>query len=120
MANSQKPVSQNLIDMVNDIILLYTTFPDQNTADEICRQLAEERLIACANIFSPMTSHYWWKDQLEKSSEIPAILKSKKRLFPQIESRLKALHPYEVPCLIELPTDRVSQDYERWLLSQLS
>lgn len=103
----------------NDIILLYTTFPDQKTAEKICHQLVESRVVACANILSPIKSVYWWKGKIENSNEVPAILKTKSALYAQLLDRLQALHPYEVPCLIEIPTDRINPAYSQWLRSEL-
>lgn len=103
----------------NDIILLYTTFPDQTTAEKICAALVQERLVACVNIHSPIKSMYWWKGQLENSNEISAYLKTTAEKFVPVRERLKALHPYEVPCLMEIPIDRVNPAYAQWLKTEI-
>lgn len=105
--------------MSDPIVLLYTTFPNAKVAEQICSQLVQERVIACANILSPLTALYFWRGKQEKAQEIPALLKTTRRMFVQVELRLKALHPYEVPCLIEVPTGLVGRDYESWLRSEL-
>ncbi len=103
----------------NDIVLLYTTFPDQKTAEKICEELVSTRLIACANIMSPIKSLYWWKGKVENTAEVPAYLKTTKAMYSKLLDRLTAIHPYEVPCLIEIPAERVNPAYAQWLRSEI-
>lgn len=104
---------------MSEFSLFYATFPDEKTALEISRSLLNERLIACANLLSPMRSLYWWKGQIEESGEIAVIFKATKIHAEALESRFLALHPYETPCLMEIPVDRVSTDYGEWLRDSL-
>lgn len=103
----------------NDIILLYTTFPDQQTAEKICQELVLSRVLACVNIMSPSKSIYWWQGKVEQSNEVPAYLKTTAASYPKLLDRLQGLHPYAVPCLIEIPIDRVNPSYAQWLRSEV-
>ena len=57
--------------------IVYITASSREEAEKISRVLLEERLIACANIFDPVTSLYWWKGEIRKDAE--ALLKKVKR-----------------------------------------
>lgn len=105
---------------IDPIILVYTTFPSVESAESVCGQLLSWRLIACANIRGPMTSLYWWKGKIEKATEIPAILKTQKSRLSTLFDRIKTLHPYEVPCMIALPVEKVNRDYELWLKAEMA
>ncbi len=103
----------------DDIVFIYVTFPDPPTAEKICRELIGVRVIACANILAPMKSIFWWKDTIETGSEIPTLLKTTAELYPQAREKIQSLHPYQVPCIVELPTDRIHPAYAEWLTSEL-
>lgn len=43
------------------------------------------------------------------------VIKSVSTRFPELEMRLKSLHPYAVPEIIALPVTSGSADYLSWL-----
>jgi periplasmic divalent cation tolerance protein len=94
---------------------LYCTVPDPETARSISDTLVNERLAACCNIVPEMTSVYRWKNKVEVDSELLLIIKSRSSLFPQIEKRIKNLHPYSVPEIIALPIKNGSVEYLKWM-----
>ena len=75
------------------------------------------RLIACANYY-PMDSVYWWEWQLTSASEIMTIYKTRTELVPQIQEKIKSLHKYVVPCIIQLAEVSANQAYEDWIDSE--
>jgi periplasmic divalent cation tolerance protein len=99
-------------------VILYTTIDNLNIGKKIVKKLLEERLIACANIF-PITSYYWWNNKIEKGKEYGIFLKTKKEKYQTIEKKIKELHPYEVPCLLELNINRGYKKYLDWLAKEL-
>lgn len=97
------------------LALYYAVFPDVGTAERICRQLIEEKRLACANLLPAHQAIYPWKGQVESSTEIPAILKGDSSRHADLETRYLELHPYEVPCLIRLSVDGVNAEYGHWV-----
>ena len=100
---------------MSDIVFIYTSAPDVETAKIIARAAVEERLAACANILPHMESIYRWKGKIEEAREVVLILKTRAVLFDKLEARIKALHPYECPCIISLPLACGSSDYLAWI-----
>lgn len=100
---------------MTDICLIYTTCPDENTAQVIAEILLSERLVACTNTFPVVSSSYWWQGRIESSKECVMILKTTTALKSQLETRFLELHPYEVPCFLELPVQSGSEGYLQWL-----
>jgi periplasmic divalent cation tolerance protein len=94
---------------------VYITCPDRSVAETIARACISERLAACANIGSPITSLYTWKGALETAEEIPLHLKTRAALFDKLSFRVKSLHPYETPCIIAIELVAVEADYAAWL-----
>lgn len=65
-----------------------------------------------------MKALYLWQGALEESTETPVLLKGCKSNFRSIQAIVDELHPYEVPCLIELPTGEIHPRYKQWLVSE--
>jgi len=102
----------------NYIIVLVTT-ADKTEAEKIAQTLLKEKLIACANIISPVTSFFHWKGTIEKADECLMVIKSRIDLFPKLVERTKGLHSYEVPEVLALPIVEGSQAYLHWMAETL-
>ena len=100
------------------IIVLVTTASKQE-AQKITQHLLSERLIACANIVGPVSSHFHWSGKLEKAEEYLILMKSRRDLFRALSESVKAVHSYEVPEIIALPVVDGSKAYLDWLDSCL-
>jgi periplasmic divalent cation tolerance protein len=97
-----------------EFVTLYTTFPDEDTARRVCRTLVAEGWVACANLL-PMQSIYKWEEKIEEEGEVAALLKTRAELIAQIEARLTAEHPYEVPALVVWPIVAGHGPYLDWI-----
>jgi periplasmic divalent cation tolerance protein len=85
-----------------DLILILTTMPDDDRARALARTLVDEGLAACVNVQAPMTSIYRWRGNVEEEAERQIVIKTARERLPDIEARLRALHPYDLPELIVL------------------
>ncbi len=94
-------------------IMVYTTHPNQPTANQIIETMTIEKLVACGNSF-PITSAYWWKGIVEREGEWVAILKTIPENWESVQLRIQELHPYEVPCIIKMEVE-ANQAYENWI-----
>ena len=82
--------------------------------------LVEERLAACVNILPAMRSVYGWKDAVERADERQCVIKTTRRASPQLEARIRELHPYDVPEFVVDPDHPGSADYFSWLADSTS
>lgn len=89
--------------MQSKYAFLYTTFGSKESGVQFSKLLLEEKLIACANLGEAITSYYMWEGNIEESQEWPLWLKTTKNAVPNIIQKLKEHHPYDCPCLIEIP-----------------
>lgn len=96
--------------------ILISTVPDPITAEKLSRTLVEERLAACVSVMGGVRSTYWWKGKIETAQEVQLILKTRASLVPALSARLKQLHPYEVPEIVEIKPDSIDPRYLSWLL----
>ena len=105
--------------MRNSYIIIIVTTASREEAETIVQRLLEARLIACANIIGPVSSHFHWSGKIEKAEEYLIIMKSRQDLFEKLSEAVKALHSYEVPEILALPVVEGSKAYMDWLGSCL-
>lgn len=96
-------------------LLVFSTFPDIETARQIGTSLVESQLAACVNLIPSVESIYRWQGKVERSGEALAIFKTTAALYPAFETRLKQLHPYEVPEIVALKPEHVAANYAKWV-----
>lgn len=105
----------NAKDSDGDVVFAYVTAGSPEEARRIGRALVEERLAACANILDGMTSIYRWQGAVEEATESVLIAKTRAALFEPLAVRVRELHSYDVPCVVELKVDRGNPAYFDWL-----
>jgi len=101
---------------VTGFIQISTTLPERPQADEISRQLIDQRLAACVQVSGPQGSHYRWQGKIEHSEEWLLTAKARAEDFAAVAESIRRLHPYEVPEIIAVEIAAVSADYQRWLV----
>lgn len=99
----------------DSFLLIFSSCPDQQTADRIAQVLVAEKLAACVNIFPGVTSVYEWKGRIERDQECSLLIKSRRACYERLQSRLIELHPYELPELIAVPVTEGSSGYLKWV-----
>lgn len=98
-----------------DFVLAYITAGSRDEALRIGRALVEERLAACANVLDGMTSVYRWNGAVEEAPEAVLIAKTRAALFDRLAERVRALHSYDTPCVVEIKLGRGNPGFLGWL-----
>ena len=101
--------------MESEFIQVLTTTENEQDAEKIARALVEKRLAGCVQIIGPIKSIYWWKEKVETAKEWLCIVKTKERLFEEVEKSIREIHPYETPEILAIPIIKGSEDYLNWL-----
>lgn len=96
-------------------LLVLCACPDGVAAADIARALVTEGLAACVNRTAPVTSVYRWQDRLCEEAEQLLVIKTTPARYAALETRLRALHPYEVPEIIAMPVTFGFEPYLAWL-----
>ena len=97
---------------------VYIAAPDRDTALAIARTLVEERLAACANLIGPIASVYRWEGRVHAEGEVALIAKTTEARLAALIARVKALHPYQVPCIVAWPIAAGYAPYLEWISSE--
>lgn len=101
--------------MTTDVVLVFTTAPAGPQAEHIARALVDERLAACVNVTSTLTSIYRWHGGVEREHECQLVIKTTRGRVAALEARLKALHPYELPEFLVVAVAEGSPAYLDWV-----
>jgi periplasmic divalent cation tolerance protein len=96
-------------------IVVMITAPSSAVGESVANALLEKRLIACANILSPILSLYTWEGKFNRDNEVMLVCKTRAALLDQIIPAVQAIHPYQVPEIIALPLLGGSKDYLDWI-----
>jgi periplasmic divalent cation tolerance protein len=98
--------------------IAFVTAPDPETAAGIARTLVEERLAACVNLVPGVRSIYRYEGRVHDEAETLLIVKTRADLGAELEARVRALHPYDVPEVLRLAADGGSAPYLAWVLEE--
>ena len=101
-----------------DVLMVYTTFPDIHSAKRIARELVAAKLAACSNIFDGVTSIYEWDGELVEEGEIVVLFKTTSGRFNELSIELRRRHSYETPAVIGYQAMHVDESYLAWLRHQ--
>ena len=101
-----------------EVLLVMSSLPDQAAAQQLARTLIERRLAACVSVLAPCTSVYRWKDKVEEAIEVPVLIKTTAGRYAELESALRALHPYELPEIVAVPVLRGLPAYLDWVAGE--
>ncbi len=102
----------------DQVLLVVSTLPDEDSAKELAAALVESRLAACVNVLAPCASVYRWQGTVENAVEIPVLIKTTARQYDELESMLRARHPYELPEIVAVPVSHGLPDYLDWVVAQ--
>ncbi|MEO5340449.1 MAG: divalent-cation tolerance protein CutA [Magnetococcus sp. MYC-9] len=103
--------------MATGMALVWTTLPGEALANSVAETLVEEKLAACVHVLPGGRSCYRWQGEIHRDAEWTLLIKTRESLYPWLEPRLLALHPYECPEILMTPVLRSLPAYGEWLLA---
>jgi periplasmic divalent cation tolerance protein len=99
--------------MADELVVLVTCSAEE--ADKLAQVVVEEHLAACVNIIPKIKSVYFFEGKLCKDDETLLIMKTVRHKFSLLETRIRALHSYQVPEIISVAIELGSGAYLEWL-----
>ena len=105
---------------MTEILIVFTTFAEEQDAVRVVRGLLEERLIACGNLLPGARSLYHWEGRLEDQRETLVLMKTRKQDWTALLSRLHELHPYQTPECVAVRVAAGAPKYMAWLEAALA
>lgn len=99
-----------------EVLVVFCTCPDTDTARRIAGQLVRDRLTACVNILPGITSVYEWQDEICEDAEVLLLIKTTQAGFAVLRDAIVAAHPYELPEVIAVPVSAGLPGYLDWVV----
>jgi periplasmic divalent cation tolerance protein len=101
--------------MNEQVILAFSSCPDETTAAALAKALVEEGLVACVSRLPAMQSTYVWDGVLKDEAEVLLIIKTVASTLPALTARLVQLHPYDLPELVTIAVNGGNEPYLAWV-----
>ena len=98
-----------------EFVVVLTTFPATGDVEAFASTLVQERLAACVNVLPNVRSIYTWEGKIERADERQLLIKTRTDRVHDLETRLKALHRYEIPEFLVIPVMDGSREYLAWI-----
>lgn len=105
---------------MTDKRIVFSTAGSQEEAQKIARELVERRLAACVNVIGPISSTYWWRENVEISEEWLLIVKTSADQFASVSRWIKELHSYDLPECIAIEIMDGSREYLDWIAASMT
>jgi periplasmic divalent cation tolerance protein len=94
--------------------IVLCSFPSEEVAEKVSVSIVKGRFAACAQRL-PIRSAYWWRGRVETADESLVLFKTLPKQVGALFRRLKVLHPYEVPEIVEIDVARAEAGYLAYL-----
>ncbi len=102
----------------NELLIVLCTVPDETTAEKLAKGLVEQRLAACVSAVPGLKSVYRWRGKIETDAEIQLLIKTRRGRYDELAAWIRANHPYDVPEIVALAAEGVSDSYLAWAVAQ--
>ncbi|MBX9947523.1 MAG: divalent-cation tolerance protein CutA [Candidatus Obscuribacterales bacterium] len=100
---------------MSEEVVVFVTCPAM-ASQHFAEQLIESNVAACVNILPAIKSVYRWENKLTvDDGEALLIIKSSLAVWSDLESKIRAIHSYEVPEIICVPIVKGHEPYLNWL-----
>ena len=96
------------------MFIAWTTVAKRPDADRLATSAIARNLAVCVQIDGPITSHYRWQGQDERSEEFRLAFKCLPSHLAPLEEHVLATHPYDTPEWVVVQAERVGEKYLSW------
>ncbi len=97
-------------------ILIYVTCGEEKEAMNIAKELLSCELAACANIIPQTKAIFKWEGVIQEQFETILILKSQKARLKEVIEKVKAIHSYDLPCILSIQIEDGNAKFLEWVL----
>ncbi|MCH8347447.1 MAG: divalent-cation tolerance protein CutA [Proteobacteria bacterium] len=106
--------------MSHTLKILYVTCDSVERAENLCRTLVSERLIACGNIIPGVRSIYRYQGKIHEDSEAAVLMKTSAEKAPAAMKRITELHSYDIPAVEVWAVEDAPEPFRKWVLEETS
>ena len=97
------------------MLVVLTTVGNAGEGESLARSIVESNLAACVQILPKMTSVYVWEGKIHSDDEHLLLIKTLEEKFDTLSDFIREIHSYDMPEIVAISAERVSQDYLNWI-----
>lgn len=101
------------------MLIVLTTTPNTEEAENLAQKIVEAKLAACVQIMPQIKSFYIWEGKVQNEAEHLLLIKTLPEKYDDLEKFIHTNHSYEVPEIIALKAEKVSESYLNWAVESL-
>jgi periplasmic divalent cation tolerance protein len=102
------------------MLIVLTTTANEEEAGRLAHAIVESKLAACVQILPQVTSVYFWEGKIHSEHEHLLLIKTLQEKFDDLSEFIRENHSYEVPEIVAIDAEKVSESYLSWLRDVLS
>lgn len=97
------------------MLVVLTTTPNLEEAENLARKIVEAKLAACVQVLPEMKSFYFWEGEIQSETEHLLLIKTLDERFEELKEFIQIKHSYDVPEIVALAAEKVSESYLGWI-----
>jgi periplasmic divalent cation tolerance protein len=101
-----------------EYLQVQTTTDSRAEAMELAKAAVEARLAACGQVAGPVTSTYWWNDELERAEEWFVFFKLPADRYEALAAFLTERHSYDEPEIVATQFVAGSPSFLGWITDE--
>ncbi|KAJ7418489.1 Protein CutA like protein [Willisornis vidua] len=101
--------------MPGTLSLALLSCPNEPIARDIARAIMDKKLAASVNILPKSSALYFWKGELEESTEILLLVQTRTTKIGELSDYVRSIHPFETPEIISLAIDQGNPLHLKWI-----
>ncbi len=101
------------------MLIVITTTPNASEAESLAEMIVSQKLAACVQILPSITSVYVWEGQMRREPEHLLLIKTLAEKYDDLRDFITANHSYDVPEIVAIDAEKVSEGYLAWITNLL-
>jgi periplasmic divalent cation tolerance protein len=101
-----------------EYLQVQTTTDSRAEAMELAKAAVGARLAACGQVAGPVTSTYWWNDEIERAEEWFVFFKLPADRYEALAAFLAERHSYDEPEILATPFVAGSPSFLGWMTEE--
>jgi predicted alpha/beta superfamily hydrolase/uncharacterized protein involved in tolerance to divalent cations len=101
--------------MSADYLVVLVTIPNAEDGMNLGQKLVEEELAACVQVIPGGMAIFRWLGKMHAEPQTQLLIKTRRGVWPALQSRILALHGDDVPEIVALPVADGLPAYLGWL-----
>lgn len=97
------------------MLIVLTTTSNEEEAGRLAHAIIESKLAACVQVLPKMMSVYLWEGKVQSEPEHLLLIKTLDEKFDDLSEFIRKNHSYEVPEIVAIDAEEVSDDYLGWV-----